>query len=248
MLARSEKILLIALGNEFRSDDGIGPSVLHQLEQQDPEAFEYISHRGDPADLLELWAGRDVVVIDAAQMDSRKPGDLVTFYPLTDQLPGGEAATSSHAMSLKEAIELGKILDKIPQSLKIIAMVGENFCQGNQLSDVVSQAIDNAVVMVFKAYQNLKEERPMHEMSIMNGLMNKIDTLAREHNADRVRRVRVTLGALSHFSKEHFKEHFDVASQGGIAEGAHLDIVLSKNTEDPHAQDILLEEIEVDDD
>lgn len=87
----------------------------------------------------------------------------------------------------------------------------------------------------------------MHEMSLMNNLMKQIETLAKENNAKRVSGVKVQLGALSHFSKEHFREHFEIASQDTIAAGARLHIELSSDHTAPNAQDVIIDEIEVDD-
>lgn len=85
----------------------------------------------------------------------------------------------------------------------------------------------------------------MHETSLLNNLIKQINAIARKEQAQKVHGVKVTLGALSHFSKEHFLEHFILASKGGIAEGARLDIELSTDENDPNAQSIILEEVEV---
>jgi hydrogenase nickel incorporation protein HypA/HybF len=79
----------------------------------------------------------------------------------------------------------------------------------------------------------------------MRGLMSKLESLARDQHATRVKRVRVWLGALSHFSAEHFREHFEHASQGTVAENALLDIELSTDIRDARAQDVVLESFDV---
>ena len=85
----------------------------------------------------------------------------------------------------------------------------------------------------------------MHEMSLMNSLMNKVHELAEQQGAKRVSGLRIRLGALSHFTKAHFKEHFDIAARGSIAEGATLDLKLMTDETDPDAQGVVLESIEV---
>lgn len=85
----------------------------------------------------------------------------------------------------------------------------------------------------------------MHEASLMNDLMRKIETVAREQNAAQVLGVSVRLGALSHMSANHFREHFAVASKGTLAEGASLNIEVLTDRKDPHAQEILLESVEI---
>ncbi len=85
----------------------------------------------------------------------------------------------------------------------------------------------------------------MHEASLMNDLMRKIEGVAREQNARKVLRISVKLGALSHMSARHFRDRFEVASQGTIAEGAKVEIEALTDTNDPHAQEILLESLEI---
>jgi hydrogenase nickel incorporation protein HypA/HybF len=85
----------------------------------------------------------------------------------------------------------------------------------------------------------------MHEMSLMADLLRKVERIAEEHGRGRIVRLTVRLGALSHFSPSHFREHFDRASAGTMAEGATLDIHTSSDIGDPRAQDVLLETVEL---
>ena len=85
----------------------------------------------------------------------------------------------------------------------------------------------------------------MHEASLIRDLMQKVSSLAEAENARCVSGVSVWLGALSHMSAEHFREHFFYASRGTIAEGATLEIIESADTSDPNAQDLVLKGIEV---
>ncbi len=85
----------------------------------------------------------------------------------------------------------------------------------------------------------------MHEHSLMNNLMNKILSLAEKERATKVTKVSVKLGALSHMSPEHFKEHFDISAKGTIAENAIIDAEEASDINDPNAQTILLKSIDV---
>ena len=84
----------------------------------------------------------------------------------------------------------------------------------------------------------------MHEMSLMSDLMRRVEIVARQ-NGGRVARVKVKLGALCNCSVEHFREHFVHAAAGTAAEGAELDVELGVDPADRHAQDVLLDSIEV---
>jgi hydrogenase nickel incorporation protein HypA/HybF len=79
----------------------------------------------------------------------------------------------------------------------------------------------------------------------MDDLMRKIMKVAQENGALRVKSINVRLGALTHFSEEHFIEHFNRSALGSIAEKAELHILISHDIKEPHAQDILLESVEV---
>jgi len=85
----------------------------------------------------------------------------------------------------------------------------------------------------------------MHERALMTDLMREIDEVARADGATRVTRVSVRLGALSHFTPEHFREHFADASCGTLAEGAAVEAVLGADLDDPRANGVVLESLEV---
>lgn len=85
----------------------------------------------------------------------------------------------------------------------------------------------------------------MHEFSLMADLMRKIESIARQENASRIRTIHVRLGALCHMSPEHFCEHFQHAARGTVAEGAALKVTVHPDPHDAHAQDVLLESVEV---
>ena len=85
----------------------------------------------------------------------------------------------------------------------------------------------------------------MHEFSLMADLLRKIEQLSKDAEADKVTSVKVKLGALSHITPDHFREHFEEAIVGTVAEGATLDVEQSNDQDDPNAQDILLESVDI---
>lgn len=85
----------------------------------------------------------------------------------------------------------------------------------------------------------------MHERRLMDDLVREIESRARAVEADRVTCVRVRLGALSHFTEAHFREHFVDAARGGLAEGAEVEAELRDDPTEPEAQGVVLKSIEV---
>lgn len=135
------RTLFIALGNEYRSDDGIGVAIMNRAKAIDSQAFEYIHHNGDPADLIELWNNRVVILVDACQVTEKETGTIMVLDPLVDNSLQQCNSASSHALSLQEALGLGKILNKMPAKIRVYAVAGKNFSPGVQLSLAVEQAI-----------------------------------------------------------------------------------------------------------
>jgi hydrogenase nickel incorporation protein HypA/HybF len=79
----------------------------------------------------------------------------------------------------------------------------------------------------------------------MQQLVRRVVEVAEEQNADAVTAIRVRLGALSHFTPEHFREHFVDAARGTAAEDAAVDAVLSADTTAAHADGVVLENVEL---
>ncbi|HTR32875.1 MAG TPA: hydrogenase/urease maturation nickel metallochaperone HypA, partial [Gaiellaceae bacterium] len=80
----------------------------------------------------------------------------------------------------------------------------------------------------------------MHERKLMDDLMAKILGVATAEGAARVTRVSVRLGALSHFTPDHFREHFEDAARGTIAAGADVVAQVEDDVASPFARDVVL--------
>ncbi|MDW8337623.1 MAG: hydrogenase maturation nickel metallochaperone HypA [Thermoleophilia bacterium] len=85
----------------------------------------------------------------------------------------------------------------------------------------------------------------MHERALMDDLLRKVLAVAETEGAEAVTRIRVRLGALSHFTPEHFRAHWEDASRGTLAEGAQVDARLDKELTGEAAQGVVLESVEV---
>jgi hydrogenase nickel incorporation protein HypA/HybF len=86
----------------------------------------------------------------------------------------------------------------------------------------------------------------MHETALVRDLVRRIEHLARATGARRVTGAKIWLGALSHLSPEHFREHFAVEARDTLAARAALDIEMSDDPDDPRAQHVRLESVDVD--
>lgn len=86
----------------------------------------------------------------------------------------------------------------------------------------------------------------MHETALVRNIVHQMVELARSNGARRITHAKLWLGALSHLSAEHFREHFALEARGTVAAGTLLDIEVSDNAHDPDAQHVRLESVELD--
>ena len=86
----------------------------------------------------------------------------------------------------------------------------------------------------------------MHETALVRDIVRRINELARATNSRRVTAAKVWLGALSHLSPGHLREHFAVEARDTLAAGAILDIEVSDDLDDPHAQHVRLQSVDLD--
>jgi hydrogenase nickel incorporation protein HypA/HybF len=84
-----------------------------------------------------------------------------------------------------------------------------------------------------------------HELATIRDLVATVLRVAEENGAERVVRIRVRLGALSHFTPRHFVEHWEDASAGTIAEGCVVESEMSEDPTDLNAQGVVLEDVEI---
>jgi hydrogenase nickel incorporation protein HypA/HybF len=85
----------------------------------------------------------------------------------------------------------------------------------------------------------------VHEQAVMRDLVGRILELANAERASAVTRISVRLGALSHFTPEHFCEHFEDSARGTAAEGATVEASLSYDATEEQAAGVVLESVEL---
>ncbi|MCP5146212.1 MAG: hydrogenase maturation nickel metallochaperone HypA [Gammaproteobacteria bacterium] len=84
----------------------------------------------------------------------------------------------------------------------------------------------------------------MHEFSLIKDLLNRIHLLVAEQRPNRAQSVTVELGALSHISADHFREHFEQAVAGTDLEHLELQVECNTDMQSPTAQDIILKSMD----
>ncbi|HEU5469298.1 MAG TPA: hydrogenase maturation protease [Actinophytocola sp.] len=132
--------VVIAIGNPYRRDDGVGPALAELLTQRKLSDVHIEVLDGEPTRLLDAWAGAPLaIVIDAVLCQPAHPGRI--HRTNLDQLPAGTPAASSHGLGIPEAVQLGTVLDRLPQRLIVYAVEAADIGFGIDLTPEVAAAL-----------------------------------------------------------------------------------------------------------
>ena len=160
---QSRSALVVGLGSPDRGDDGIGPAVARCVATLALAEVDVLVHE-DPADLVELWSGRSVaVVVDAVcsggpagtvhLLETEAAGNRLFHPTWADTARGG-----THALGLATAVELARVLHRLPRRLVVVGIEGVGFDRGAPLSPQVQGAMPAAVAAVVAALARAKAE------------------------------------------------------------------------------------------
>lgn len=145
--ANRQPVVLIGIGNTMRRDDGVGPLTLDVLRNDPPAGCDMVELDGETARVIETWRDRDVAIVVDAVCAGEQPGTIhdLTFDDLDriDQLGLTPSATSSHFGGLAEAVALGRSLDRLPDSLRVLGIEPADLSHGFGLSPLVTTMMDD---------------------------------------------------------------------------------------------------------
>ncbi len=124
-----ENVVVIALGSRFRGDDGVGSFVAGRLD-----GCTIVEGRDDAMAIVSAWEGAALAVVVDAAVSGASPGTIHLLDVDEKPLPTDLARCSSHGLGLAEAVELGKVLGRLPARLVIYAVEAKTFEPGAALS------------------------------------------------------------------------------------------------------------------
>lgn len=130
------RVLIIGVGNRLRRDDGFGPIVAERLAQSGLPTRE---HSGEGAGLMDLFADLDcLILVDAAKSGARA-GTIHRLNASSTPLPKGFFHYSTHLFGPAEAVEMARMLNRLPPQVHIFAVEGKDFAHGEGLSPSVER-------------------------------------------------------------------------------------------------------------
>jgi len=157
--------LVIGVGNEHRSDDRSGLEVARALRRplEGKARVEEFSTEG--IGLIELWRDADHVLVVDAVRSGAAPGSVLRIEPSDGALPHFHSATSTHGLSLAEAVALAQGLGELPRHLVVYGIEAENLEVGVSLSPPVARGVEEATARILDELGATPEPRDRRSTS-----------------------------------------------------------------------------------
>ena len=143
-------ILVLGIGNVLLRDEGIGVHIIEEMKKNDlPDNVELVDGGTGGADLLDVIAERQkVIVIDAVQGDY-KPGTLIRFTA-EDLVKLDGTEVSLHELGLYETLLMAKMLGCEPKEVIIIGIKPKEIKWGLELSEEIKPLVPKIIDIVLK--------------------------------------------------------------------------------------------------
>ncbi|MBL6928926.1 MAG: hydrogenase maturation protease [Rhodospirillales bacterium] len=149
--ATAIRVLVICIGNRFRRDDAVGPVVADRLRERGVETVEL---GGDGVELMDAWAGGEHVILVDAARSGATAGSIHHFDAISTEVPSGLFHYSSHQFSVAEAIEMARVLGRLPPKMGVYGIEGKDFSYGQELSAEVEGALETVTQAIVDEIEN----------------------------------------------------------------------------------------------
>ncbi len=155
----SSTLWILAVGNEFRRDDGLAIEAARRLAETLPRdpALRLLHLAGLP--LPAPWhPANAVLILDAVATPRHPPGTLISLGPEELQRLPADLRVSSHGIGFGEWIRLVSLEPGLPRALRFLGVVGQDFGPGKGLSTAVAAALPRLVAQALHWIRKLRSE------------------------------------------------------------------------------------------
>jgi hydrogenase maturation protease len=141
MMSKNGTIVVIGVGNTYRSDDGVALRVVRRIRDLLLPGVTVVEGIADTTQLIETWGTATAVILVDCTVSKSKPGTIFRHDALQSTIPEALSRTcTTHGFGLSQAIELARGLGRLPSRLIVFGIEGKSFEPGTELSPEVEQA------------------------------------------------------------------------------------------------------------
>lgn len=149
---------VIGYGNSLCGDDAAGPETVRRLADRVDAAVDLKVFEGDGAALANMLSEyRRVVVVDAL-LSGDEAGEVAVWdgKALPPHVAGGLGST--HSLGLAQAIELTRMVGRLPEELVVVTITGGEFRVGSRPSHAVLDALETAARRTLELLEDWRRE------------------------------------------------------------------------------------------
>ncbi|NOX64150.1 MAG: hydrogenase maturation protease [Chloroflexi bacterium] len=154
-------IHIVGIGNEWASDDGIGPVVARHLEKrlsmgEKPFPVRVFTFARPDLSLLEAMDECAALVVVDAIASNNRPGTVhVLEWSARALASRGVERASSHGFGVRETLALAESLGKLPQQALLLGVEIASTEPGRGLSPALEAALPEIVTFCEKVIRAL---------------------------------------------------------------------------------------------
>jgi hydrogenase maturation protease len=154
-MEKSEKILVIGVGNADCGDDAVGSELVTEIARRGIQEVDAVRSAGEPSQLIALFDGRPTVCLVDAVEAMQSPGRIHRFDVSDRALPAEFAQPfSTHGMGVHEALELARAIGSLPPVCIVYAVEGVQFEPGAVMTPEVRS---NLPVLADRLVEDLRQ-------------------------------------------------------------------------------------------
>ncbi len=153
-----QPILIIGIGNDYRSDDAVGLVVARALQARRLLHTSILEATGEGTALLEAWKGRDSVMLVDTVTSQATAGTIHQLDARVGPISPDFFALSTHAFGVAGAIELARVLGNLPPRLMLYGIESKHFVAGEGLSPEVERAAREAAERITRLVENWSQQ------------------------------------------------------------------------------------------
>lgn len=136
---------IIGIGNVDRGDDAIGRVVARRLRARQLPSVDVFEDDGDAANLLSFFESAETVYVVDAAVSGAEPGIIRRFDVTTAPLPQTISMLSTHGVGLAAAVELARVLKRLPRRCIVYTVEAKECTMGASLTPAVEAAVAEVI-------------------------------------------------------------------------------------------------------
>lgn len=154
---KSEKILILGIGNYLMGDEGVGIHLVHRMREIAlPDYIELLDGGTGGFFLMNVFDEYGAIILVDATMDGKEGGTIAQIRPkFASDFPN---ALSVHDVGLKDMIEVLYLQDKLPDIHLVTISVEGIMPMTLRMTNKVKESIPIAITQIRRLAENLHDK------------------------------------------------------------------------------------------